>query len=71
MSEHRPTAALEGDVFPEADKQWTPEQVAEAFWEDVQSWVDNGYLLVVTVTMEDGSTHEVDLERVTKARLSS
>jgi hypothetical protein len=65
MSEHRPTAYLQCDVFTDRfreDEEVTPQRVAEAAWSDVQDWVHNGYQPVIEVVMEDGTHHTVDLE---------
>ena len=67
MSQHRPTVAFECDVFPDETNEFavrTPAQVAAAAWSDVKDWVANGYQPVVTVHMEDGTEHIVDLEEV-------
>lgn len=65
MSEHRPTVDIRCDVFPDdATEDCTPEQAAVAAWSNVKDWVANGYLPVVTVTMHDGSQHDVDLQEV-------
>lgn len=84
MTEHRPFATLQADIFPEdsflldadeklemgveeGDEQfedtYTPEQVAREAWSNIIDWVNNGYRPVLTVTMPDGSTHDIDLER--------
>lgn len=60
MSEHRPTVTIQIDVFPE-DEGLEPEQIASLAWSDVQDWVHSGYRPVVTVTMEDGKSLDVDL----------
>lgn len=57
----RPTVTIQIDVMPR-DEGWTPEQAAEEAWADVQDWVHTGYRPVVTVVMEDETSHDVDLE---------
>ncbi len=75
MSEHRPTATIQVDVFPEDSilldddsdgTTYTPRDVAREAWANIQGWVDNGYQPIITVTMPDGSSHDIDLsaERV-------
>lgn len=59
MSEHRPTTSVHIDVFP--DMEMSPEKVAANAWDQINAWVRSGYLPVVEVTMDDGSTHQVDL----------
>ena len=57
---------LQGDVFPEDSlfvDDYTPEEVAREFWSNVITWVDMGYLPVVTVLMPDGTSHDIDLEK--------
>lgn len=59
MSEHRPTGVIQVDVFP--DESMSPEYVARDLWKQIVAWVETGYQPVIEVTMEDGTTHRVDL----------
>lgn len=74
MSDHLPTVILQADVFPDdrgvddREIDATPEEVAVMAWEDICSWVANGYLPVVEVFMPDGTQHTIDIERVRKQR---
>jgi len=65
-TEHRPTVTLQADVFPQEAMlpgDYTPEQVAREAWSSITEWVEDGYQPVLTVRMEDGTEHLVDLGR--------
>lgn len=74
MAEHRPTATLQVDIFPEDsflldadddemdENDYTPEQVAREAWSNISDWVMQGYQPVITVTMPDGTEHLIDTE---------
>ncbi len=65
-TEHRPTVTLRADVFPQEamlTEGYTPEQVAREAWSSITEWVEDGYQPVLTVRMEDGTEHLVDLGR--------
>lgn len=68
MAQHKPSASLALDVFPDgidlaAVDDPTPAQVARAAWNEIRRWMDDGYEPVVDVTMPDGTIHAVDLEK--------
>ena len=63
-TEHRPSVTLRADVFPQEavlPEDYTPEQVAREAWSSITEWVKDGYQPVLTVRMEDGTEHKVDL----------
>ena len=65
-TEHRPSVTLRADVFPEEavlPADYTPEQVAREAWLSITEWVKDGYQPLLTVRMEDGTEHIVDLGR--------
>lgn len=64
--EHRPSVTLRADVFPQEallPEGYTPEQVAREAWSSIAEWVKDGYQPLLTVRMEDGTEHVVDLEQ--------
>ena len=65
-TEHHPSVTLRADVFPEEavlPEDYTPEQVAREAWVSIAEWVKDGYQPLLTVRMEDGTEHIVDLGR--------
>ncbi len=63
-AEHRLTVTLQADVFPQEamlPEDYTPEQVAREAWSSITEWVEDGYQPILTVRMEDGTEHLVDL----------
>jgi len=65
MSQHRPYAVIQIDIFPDErfpdDVEVTDKMLAEAAWSDVKDWVANGYEPVIEVVTDDHSC-DVDLE---------
>jgi len=62
MSQHLPTTTLQCDVFPATDEEASDAvALARKAWSDITDWVHSGYLPVITVVTEDGTSHDIDL----------